>query len=212
MQHCMPMANPEVEYDCDVFLHIRPLSGSSSSGSTAPHLSSPPVTSSPLSNELPKAEMLDFPFAKHWQAVFVFKGSAPAGSAADHVVVMLEAGKSSGYLEGHGFVTTREVLEMERPRKLFLRSGRFSLKTLTNALSAMNGSRSVYCLVWNNCQEWIAGLMHRLNVALSYTRFSSVVNRVLTVASLGLFAYVVYISYTASQLWTHGVAKAASQA
>ncbi|XP_037525731.1 uncharacterized protein LOC119402691 [Rhipicephalus sanguineus] len=196
MLPCVQVANPEVEYDCDVYLYIRPLSSECSRSVPGSLSSSSPVLSSSTEREEDR-QIIDLDFLKHWQAVFVFKNSASPTESAGNGVVMLEAGKSSGYLQGEGFVTSREVLEMENPRKVFLRSIRISLKTLTNALSTMNGSRSAYCLVWNNCQEWIAGLMRRLDVVVRRTRFSRVANATIAVASLGLFAYVVYLSYCA---------------
>ncbi|KAL1484529.1 hypothetical protein MTO96_032532 [Rhipicephalus appendiculatus] len=194
MSHCIQVANPEVEYDCDVYLYIRPLSFSECSRSVPGSLS-PPMLSSSTDED---RQIIDLDFLKHWQAVFVFKNGASPTESSGNGIVMLEAGKYSGHLQGEGFVTSKEVLEMENPRKVFLRSIRISLKTLTNALSTMNGSRTPYCLVWNNCQEWIDRLMRHLDVVVGRTRFSRVVNAVIAVASLGLFAYVLYLSYCAA--------------
>ncbi|XP_075529685.1 uncharacterized protein LOC142563060 [Dermacentor variabilis] len=204
MYPCVQTANPEVEYDCDVYLYIRPLSYSEYCDSVPTALSPSPTLSS-SSEGTEDTQLMDLDFLKHWQAVFVFKSNASHTDSSRNGVVMLEAGKASGYLEGEGFVTSLEVLEMENPRKVFLRSTRFSLKTLMNALSAMNASRSAYCFVWNNCQEWITGLMRRLNVAVRRTRVSKVANAVIAVASLCLLAYVVYLSYCAgsSYRWQH---------
>ncbi|XP_075726297.1 uncharacterized protein LOC142768233 [Rhipicephalus microplus] len=206
MSACVQLANPDVEYDCDVYLYIRPLSFSECSGSAPGCLSS--SSSSVLSSSTEEdRQIIDLDFLKHWQAVFLFKNSASPTETTDNGVVMIEAGKNSGYLEGEGFLTSHEVLDMENPRKVFLRSTRISLKTLTNAMSTMNGSRFPYCFVWNNCQEWITGLMRHLDVVVGRTRFSRVANVAIAMVSFGLFAYVVYLSYSAasSYRWERSV-------
>ncbi|KAL3201663.1 hypothetical protein MRX96_042909 [Rhipicephalus microplus] len=200
MSSCMQVANPEVKYDCDVYLYIRPLPLSERYGSAPEALSPSPsrILSSSAKKDTP---IPDLDFVKHWQAVFVFKGS-PSPTEGNGVV-MLEAGKSRGYLKGAGFVTSQELLEIENPRKVFLRSIRISLKMLMNTLTTMNGSRSPYCVVWNNCQEWIVRLMRRVGVVVARPRFSKVVNVLIAVASVGLFAYVIYLSYwvASSRQW-----------
>ncbi|KAL3201662.1 hypothetical protein MRX96_042908 [Rhipicephalus microplus] len=181
MSACVQLANPDVEYDCDVYLYIRPLSFSECSGSAPGCLSS--SSSSVLSSSTEEdRQIIDLDFLKHWQAVFLFKNSASPTETTDNGVVMIEAGKNSGYLEGEGFLTSHEVLDMENPRKVFLRSTRISLKTLTNAMSTMNGSRFPYCFV-------------------------RVANVAIAMVSFGLFAYVVYLSYSAasSYRWERSV-------
>lgn len=200
MYYCPPLETPEVEYDCDVFLYTCSLSHSSGSDFELPPSSSPPILS-PLLKMLPS---VSFDFLKHWQAVFVFKSGA-AHETADGAVIMLEAGKTNGSLEGRGFVASREVLDLGRPRKVYLRSGRFSLKSLTNALASLNESQAAYCFVWNNCQEWIARLMRQLKVPMKHTRSRSVVNGALVLVSLCLFAYLVYFvsALSVSLRWPH---------
>ncbi|XP_077529423.1 uncharacterized protein LOC144141805 [Haemaphysalis longicornis] len=202
--HCQQMANPEVEFDCDVYLHIRPLSCSSDNGLASFRLlpPSPTGTRSP-SNIERGVEDLCLDCAKHWQAVFVFKsGNSDVEAATSDGIVMLEAGKETGYLMGQGYWTSHEVLDFERPRKVFLRSFRLSLKTLSTALRIMNESPPVYCLVWSNCQEWIAGLMGHLNVEFKRTRASYVVNVFLAaVACLCIFVYFLYVLAAPQCCW-----------
>lgn len=62
--------------------------------------------------------------AKHWQAVFVFKSdNADVEAAASDGIVMLEAGKETGYLMGQGYWTSHEALDFERPRKVSVHRG-----------------------------------------------------------------------------------------
>lgn len=120
------MANPEVEFDCDVYLHIRPLSCSSYGSPSSSRLQRPSLSTGtrPPPNVQCGAEELCLDCAKHWQAVFVFKsGNSNVEGAASDGVVMLEAGKETGYLMGQGYWTSHEVLDLERPRKVSLHRG-----------------------------------------------------------------------------------------